>query len=250
MATKTLYTITINNWEKHNGKLKKGHTHFLISKRIFDDPAFSSMCVSSCYLFIRLLGACADQCSSNIRATHEQLVSWCGGSGQRPERYLIEMQEFQLLTYEKNSLFINRIEKNRKEKKGIEYNRCKKKEIAQPSVEPIENIGQKIYAHYCEVWKLKYKTNPAYDAKGSKNLKSFCEKNGLDKTKELLTTYLQMNDQWFLTKTHDITTFLSNLNKVTLFLETGNNLSRKNIKIIEQKTETQNLLKMVDEGKI
>jgi hypothetical protein len=37
----------------------------------------------------------------------------------------------------------------------------------------------------------------------------------------MVSAYLQMNDAWFITKAHDFSTFINNLAKIGLFLDTG-----------------------------
>ena len=43
----------------------------------------------------------------------------------------------------------------------------------------------------------------------------------LDRACDLIQVYLQMDDPWFVTKCHDFTTFVSNIQKVSLALDTG-----------------------------
>lgn len=111
-----IYKITVLKWEKNNAKIKKGHTHFLLSKRFFDDPKISTLPLSGQVLFLRLLCSCADHASNYIECSHDQCVTFAGGRGVLVSTLLNHMQSLQLLTYEKITPFINRIEKKRKEK--------------------------------------------------------------------------------------------------------------------------------------
>jgi len=120
MKKNEIYYITITNWEKHNGKNKRGHTHFLLSKRFFDDPKIINLPSGGKLLFIGLIGACSDLGSRSIEASYEVLLRFAGGSGQVVDRLMRQLQELQLVTYEKKSVFINRIEKKGKEKNIID----------------------------------------------------------------------------------------------------------------------------------
>ena len=106
MSKKYDYHITLINWEKHNGNHKKGHTHFLLSKRFFDDAKVQRLPLGGKLLFIGLIGACSDLCSTSMVGSHDLLVRLAGGSGQVIDRLLALMQELQLLTYEKKPAFI------------------------------------------------------------------------------------------------------------------------------------------------
>lgn len=58
----------------------------------------------------------------------------------------------------------------------------------------------------------------------------------LERACSLIQTYCQMEDPWFLTKAHDFGSFMANLNKVGLALDTGRVVTRSEIR---QKEKTQ-----------
>lgn len=113
--------------------------------------------------------------------------------------------------------------------------------------------SQLVIARYCELWKSRYKAakSPHVPPKDIGQINTQVTKPlGAEKTIEMLEAYFKMPDQWFVTKRHDIPTFIANMNSVEHFLQTGQILTRKDTKRLEEKVNTQNLMDMVDEGKI
>lgn len=69
---------------------------------------------------------------------------------------------------------------------------------------------------YCEAFKKRYTTNPIVDGRSSGIAKRIVKSLGLPKAKALVESYLTMNDQWFITKGHDLQTFEGSLNKIEM----------------------------------
>jgi hypothetical protein len=105
---------------------------------------------------------------------------------------------------------------------------------------------------YCDLWKARYKSQRSPDIRGKTagQLNGLAKDLGLDRARVLITAYLQMPDEWFVTKTHDVSTLLSNLAKVALFADSGRMITRSDIKQLEKKHESSNLDKLIEEGKI
>lgn len=162
-------------------------------------------------------------------------------------RALDSLKQLQLLSYEKIEPLNNRIED-----KVIEKNRKKvtqeKKQTALVLSEPSPKVLN-IVAFYCDLWKFRYKaeTSPPIFGKDAKNLHRFLKEVGNDKAEKMLTAYFQMADTWFLTKRHDVTTFLSNTNSITQFMDSGKMITRKDINQVEKAVNMQNLFNEIDE---
>lgn len=120
MAKLTTYKIKILNWEKHNPKvkMKSGHTHFMFSKRFFNDQKIINLRAMDVLLFVNLLSIAADSMSDHVVITSRSLLNAMRLSGQSLADALMRLEEIQLLTYEK--VVPNRIELNRIEYKGKE----------------------------------------------------------------------------------------------------------------------------------
>lgn len=117
---KTIYKITITNWDKYNGTLKKGHKSILLSTGFLTDAKIRTLPAGGKLLYLGLLLRCGEVTSRSIEASHDLLVTFAGGSGQVVSRLLDQLQTLQLVTYEKNTPFL--IEKNRIEDNRIEKN--------------------------------------------------------------------------------------------------------------------------------
>src|SRR3990167_4648959 len=74
-------------------------------------------------------------------------------------------------------------------------------------------------AAYCEEFKFRRGCNPPIGGKQSGIAKRLVKDLGLDKAISLVQTYLQMPDQWFITREYDLPTFEANLNKIVRFAE-------------------------------
>jgi len=92
---------------------------------------------------------------------------------------------------------------------------------------------QEAIAAYCDAFKLRYDVNPMITRKDSGLVRNFVKDFGLEKTKSLLEAYLQMNDAWFCTKSHDIPTFATNITTISTNAKNGKRLSRDAMKKIE-----------------
>lgn len=81
----------------------------------------------------------------------------------------------------------------------------------------------KFIAVYVSAVKAKYgpKTRPDLSGKVQGEIKRFLKDTPLDRAMDLIQVFLQMEDPWFKTKCHDFATFISNLQKIGLALDTG-----------------------------
>ncbi len=109
-------------------------------------------------------------------------------------------------------------------------------------------IGADIVSHYCDTWKSRYGTNPTILGADGKRLKSFAQTVGLPRARLLIQAFLDMNDSWFLTKRHDVATLIGSMNAVTQFLDTGQTLTKSDIKNAEVLSTNEKTLRAIREG--
>lgn len=109
-----------------------------------------------------------------------------------------------------------------------------------PSAVP---IGRELVGHYCEQYKKRYGVNPVVRPQDAKTLKTIGESLGGNRVKTLLTAYLSMTTQWFLTKSHDVVTFNGSLNQIQKFAETGELVTFADAKNAEASTSLENQLR-------
>lgn len=105
--------------------------------------------------------------------------------------------------------------------------------------------GKKTHAlisHYCEVYKDRYTINPPINGKATGVMSRLGKDFSLDKGKKLISTFLTMNDQFFIAKAHDLATFENNLNKIQVTAETGKQITREQAQKIERRSGLANVI--------
>lgn len=135
-------------------------------------------------------------------------------------------------------------EMSTKKKKPKVTNGAKNADLVEAA--PVENI----ISIYCDAWKSRYAINPIIQGKDAGRLSRFSRSIGYEKAKKIIFAYLDMPDQWFLTKRHDVDTMLGNLNAITLFEETGKVVSRKEIQNLDSLLRFKNLINDIEENGI
>jgi hypothetical protein len=101
LAKEEVYTIKVLNWDKHNGKKKRGHQYIFLSTRFFDDPKISAATLQDRLLYIAILLRCGDETSATVVATSKQLRSQVGANTLRTRSALNRLEQLRLLTVEK-----------------------------------------------------------------------------------------------------------------------------------------------------
>jgi len=124
-----------------------------------------------------------------------------------------------------------------------------KKQKAAASTD-VDNVGQKLVAVYCELWKKRYNTNPPLKPSDTKNLKSFGKENGFERTENLLQSYFKMPDAFFIKKRHDLATFLYNLSSIAAFAESGKVISNNEVNQLDKAVASKNLIDALRNGEI
>lgn len=95
-----------------------------------------------------------------------------------------------------------------------------------PQPRPKNEEGLKVrelIAAYCEAFKSRYGENPVIDGKTQGLARQMARHVPLEKAKQLVQVYVQMQDSWFVTKHHDFATFAQNISKVAVAAARGEN---------------------------
>lgn len=160
MATKAIYKITILGWDKYNANLKRGHKCILLSTNFLSDAKVRSVSPVTRLLYLSCLLVAGESTQSQIEVTHESLVFQSGVKSGSLQSQLDQLVSLQLLAVEKTHTLLNRIEKNRIEKKGISTE-TQKASTAPPvsktfSIDSYEEFRQKISETYFANWTQLY----------------------------------------------------------------------------------------------
>lgn len=96
------------------------------------------------------------------------------------------------------------------------------KATSQAKRPPNPDVGNFVGA-YVKVFQGRYgdKTRPDLSGKVQGQIKRFLVDHPVERAINLIQVYFQIDDKWFETKHHDFTTFIENLNKIGVALDTG-----------------------------
>jgi hypothetical protein len=126
LVAKHIYTITVSNWSKYNNNIKKGHKATLIANNFCSDNKLGTLPLTVRWLFLGILLTCGDHTTDTVELNDKQLRDLLESSWS-VDRALDALKQLQLLSYEKNAAFINRIEKKVIENKRKEENSAEPK---------------------------------------------------------------------------------------------------------------------------
>jgi hypothetical protein len=94
-----------------------------------------------------------------------------------------------------------------------------------------KNTVAALIATYIDSWQARYGTDARPDVGGRMQgvLRRIATTWVEQKAMQLIQVYCQMDDPWFIQKRHDLVTFEGNLNKVSLALDKGHELTGVNM---------------------
>lgn len=256
----TIYKVTVLNWEKHNGRNKKGHTYFLLSKRFFDDAKILSLPIGGRLLYVGLIAACSDLSSSCIEASYDQMLRYAGGKGQHIQRLLDQLQELQLVTYEKFSPFLNRIEDNRKEiEKKIITSGVKKPALdglifiddaksKKLKSDPV--LNKRVKESFVEAYRSRYKVDPVINAKFNAAISSLVKRLGVDDAVSVVKFYLTHNDSFYLKTTHSISVCLRDCESLRTQMLRNRPITTNDVRNFEKADHYKSQMERIERGEI
>lgn len=218
MKNKAIYKITINNFEKHQKGLKRGHKAILISTGFLSDSKVRMLSPGGKLLFLSLLLLGGESTSSQVNVSHDSLCFQSGVKSGSLHSQLTMLQELQLVTVEKNEVLYNRIEMNRKEEKENERKRITKE--LTPEKKPDQNAVQekkapkhskedsegnkKIWEEYANAYRLRYGVEPVKNITVNSKVSSLRKRMGVEVGIQIVKFYLSHNDGFYLKSTHSI----------------------------------------------
>lgn len=125
-------------------------------------------------------------------------------------------------------------------------------ESAEADVTEIKNPVGYFIGVYRNAYRRQYgeDANPDVRGKVQGQIKALLKDVPLQRACQLIQTFCGMNDRWFLTKGHDFGTFIENLSKVGLYLDTGRATTSDEAKHAESRDFYQNQMDRVLRGEI
>ena len=131
MANKSIYRITVTNFNNHNSSLKRGHKSTLISNNFCHDSKLEMLPLTVRWMFLGIILMCGDQTRDTVEIGERHLRELLESSWS-VDRAMDALQQLQVLSYDKFDPFIK--EKKRKEKKLTSTEEEKKSETVPDDV--------------------------------------------------------------------------------------------------------------------
>lgn len=228
MAT---YTITIMNWEKYNPRKDIARPWwFALNHDFFEDQKITDFSLEEKAAFIYILCQASKNYSERGKMTinTKHATVYMGIS---------EPQAEELLNRTVKKLVKLRIVECRSVR-GL-YAICtphnstvhnstvqditlhNKEELKAPAVANAD--ASTFISKYIKAHQGRYggKSRPNLTGKVQGQIKNLLKSISIDRAINLVEVYYQMDDAWFITKCHDFTTFVENLQKIGIALDTG-----------------------------
>lgn len=257
------FVVIVKNWEKHNSKKKKGHTHIMLSTRFFDDVKIQKLCGSAREAYIWLLLRCGDEASNRVESTPEALMKSIGSPRVHYTKLLYQLQENQLVSIEK--LDANIKEEKVQEKKLREVApRSKTQTSDAPPLEPIQaalsdvpekpksnpEANRRAWEAYKAAYLERYKIEPLRDLKANCAIASIVKRVGAEDAPEILKFYVRHSDSFYLKTTHSIGIALRDVESLRTQWMKGTALTSKDVRDYERTVSYQDQMDKVMRGVI
>jgi hypothetical protein len=255
--SKQVYHVKIDKFFLHNSKSKKGHTHFMVSKRIFNDEKISKLKPIEFQLYLYCLSICADIVSNEFEISAQMLPKYMRIGAQSLRNYLNRLQSFQLLTIEKTESFINRIEKKEIEKKRKEKNLTAPQNVssAQKPVSSFEhqseekNLNRKIWQSYFDAYTLRYGVEPVRNGRINAQVSQLGKRLGAEAV-EVVKFYLTHNDGFYLKNSHAIGLCLKDAESLHSQWKRGVTITASKVKQFEKQNSIQETIEALTQREV
>lgn len=232
LARNTFYSIKLINFDKHQQNLKKGHKSILISTSFLSDPKVRVLSPVTKLLFLSCLLVAGESTSSHIEVSHDSLCFQSGVKSGSLQSQLDLLQSLRLLTYEKEVVLYNRIEKKVIEKK--------RKEIPDRSIlitQKDENL--KIKEAYFNAYRLRYGIDPVQNCTFNSQVSNLRKKLGTEDSIKVVEFYLTHNESFYLKNTHSFGLCLSGADTLRTQMLRGQQITSAHVKQLEKSLEHQ-----------
>lgn len=248
--SKAIYKITVCNFRKHNPGIKKGYKYTLLSNRFFDDAKINVLPTTTQLLLIKLILICGDTNNETISISEHTLNKMLSRR-ERIDNVLNQLQSLQILTYEKNDLFIKLNKKKLNEIKVKESSASLKLADAQQENFEKNNSTSETWRAYEDAYLLRWNQNPVRNAQVNSQMKKFVERVGVQDAPDIAKFYLAHNKKFYIEKCHPVGLMLADAEALATQWKNNSpitDLSVKDIKKAEKQAELSAWLKDEGEG--
>ncbi len=241
-----VFKVTVTNWSAHNEKVKKGHTHFMVSKRIFDDPKVAELRPNEFQLLLYCYSICADMVSEEFQISVGMVPKYFRTGAQLLQNHLERLQELQLLTFEKITPLYNRIEKNIKEKKRKEVKTESKNPVV---VDEKKELNSQIWDAYREAYASRYHAEPVRNVAVNSKIAQIAKRLGVE-APAVVRFFVDHNKSFYVTKLHDIGLCLADAEALRTQWFHDKAITEKDVKRFADNNDFNNLINDIHENGI
>lgn len=235
-----IYEIQISKFDEWNPTSKdKVLMWFRCESRLARSSKFLQLSSGAKHLWLWLL------CEASTSRSRVALVSPRGVSSEihvKPKSVPGVIQELVTLEW----IQILKYPYGRTDGRNI---RTKRTDVASKLPTP-SATAPSLISFYCEHWKLKYETTPPINGRAAGQLTRLAKDLGQERSEKLIQAFLKMHDPWFITKRHDISTLLANLNAVVQFADTGKIITKHEIQNAESSNALTSQIQRIREGRL
>ncbi len=109
-----------------------------------------------------------------------------------------------------------------REKKEFEISsQSSAKDLAKIEKNKLNFSARDVIASYCDAFRTRYSAAPFVDPKDVGQIQRLLKHHSKERLMELVQVYVQMDDSFFIKRSHDLGTFIQNTNKVSVSRQTG-----------------------------
>lgn len=247
------YKITVLNFFKHNPKVRKSYTHFLVAKNYFHDHKISQLTANESQLFLYCLAIACDLVTNEFEMTCKSLPNHMRMGSKSLANALSHLQSLQLLTAEKINPFIikdNRIEVNLikvpSNSKSSLLDHVKPKALV--SVSKNKDHNRLAREAYQKAYYERYKVDIVMSAKFHSNIAQIVSRVGHEVAPPLLEFFVWHNDSFYIKGMHGIGLALRDCEALRTQYLKGQAITMKDIKSYETAQSLNTLEKDLEKG--
>lgn len=225
-------TLIIKNWDRYQTKSERvRYKHwFRVNMDSGSSNGLFGLSAEQRWFWIQLLCECCRKNKSTISVKIDRFARLCDISKSSIISAIKILEENETVSVMSNNSrpthnllnTHNSTEQNITEQNITQQNRSligSKAKALPPEKKTF--LGKRLVGVYITSYQQRYGVRPVITNKVAGLIKLTAEELGIDYACDLVQTYLQMDDPWFKTKSHDFETFRANLNKVSTALQTG-----------------------------
>lgn len=251
LIMKVIYKIKINNWEKYNKGVKPWHKKIMISTRFLDDPKISILSSGGKLLYLSLLLSCGDVASNSIECSHEALVKYAGGRGQDVMKLLSQLQEIQLVSFEKSKPLYNIKDKDKIKIKESKDSKDKIKITtpaeSSPPDDPFVLAKKSTWESYSKAYEKRWGLVPKRNAAINKQIENFVKRLGNEDAPRVIEFYCQHKDSFYVKKAHPMGLALKDAESLYTQWKKGIQITESKMRDYNRKSEQQDLMDSIQQ---